>query len=124
MSKRNVKDDQKKFNYALKSLNLHFNKRDSTSDPWQGGAPITISDVKSQLNVTVIPMDKICRAQACTFRILKDCFVWHQGGNHKVEQMKKQASTAKVWLLRNNWLDMDAELKLNRTKWLRMIAID
>ncbi len=67
-------------------------------------------------------MDKICRGQSCTFRILKECFVWHQGGNHNIENMKKRATAAKVWLLRNNWLDMDTELNLTRTEWLRMIA--
>ncbi len=126
MSKRNIKDDQKKLNFGLDSLKLHFTKRNNNStEAWQGETPI-LNDTSAQtkLRVTVIPMDKICRGKACILSIVPSVYVWHQGGNHNFEIMKKRSVLAKVWILRNDWLSLDTGLPLTGLDWLRTIITD
>lgn len=120
MSKHHVRDDQKKFNYALNSLELQFTTRSNINEPWGGKTP-AIGNDQSTLNVTVIPMNKICRGKACTSAIVSDCYVWHQGGDHDIRAMRKNSIAAKLWILRDDWKSVDNESELTGTQWLKLL---
>ena len=116
-----VTDDQKKLNYALNRLHIQWDKRDSRSQPWCGSAPV--QNNSSNLTVTVLPMDSICRGPGCNVKRVNDYYVWHQGGGHDYKAMIVGASKARVWMLRRDWESLKTS-NLTGSEWLRAIMID
>ena len=118
-----VSDDQKKLNYALKRLQINWDKHDSRSQPWRGFAPL--QNKSSNLTVTVLPMDSICRGAGCNVKRVTDYYVWHQGGNHDYKAMILGASKARVWVLRKDWKSLEtSNINLTGSEWLRTVMIE
>ena len=125
MNKNGIRDDQKKLNMALNSLNLSFDfHAKDTTLPWQGKARLIINEASTSLKVTVLPMKKICRGKDCQQEMLPECYVWHQGGGHSYERMVRRAATAQVWLLRNDWSTVSTKSNHTGKEWIRELMIE
>ena len=116
MCSLDVNDDQKKFNYALSSLQLKWHNRSSSKDFWRGNTKL------HTVSVAVFPLSKMCRGlKHCYYSQMEQYYIWHKGGGHVYNAMVKGSQKAKLWLVKPEWWQISGEGK-TAEEWLRSVA--
>ena len=111
-----VNDDQKKFNYALSSMELKWDNRTSSNQFRQGHTN------HHNLTVAVFPLTKMCRGILdCNSALIDQYYIWHKGGGHKYDKMVKGSRQVKLWLVKENWRQVSGEGK-TAEEWLKSVA--
>ena len=115
MCSLDVNDDQKKFNFALSSMELLWHNRSSPSQFWRGRTQ------HHNLSVAVFPIMKMCRSLECNPGKIDQYYVWHKGGGHKYNVMVKGSRRVNLWLVKPEWRQISGEGK-TAEEWLRSVA--
>ena len=111
-----VNDDQKKFNYALSSMQLQWHNHTSSNQFLRGRTN------QHNVSVAVFPLTKMCRGILdCHPALINQYYIWHKGGDHKYNKMVKGSQRVNLWLVKGNWKQVSGDGK-TAEEWLRSVA--
>ena len=107
--------DQRLLNYALYYLEIEWQMRGPSDDPYFEGT-CSVNGTR----VTTIPQSKVCRKN-CRHEMMDSVYVWHPTAHHTGVSKMKSADDYGLNFLSPHWSEMDCHDTVG-VKWLQCIS--
>lgn len=110
-------DDQLKLNYGLKALDIYWSNNGSNYN-----TTTIYGRAVNGLRVSILPLNLVCRLEACTLQKRRQLYIWHKGGHRTRKEKIDHAREGQTWFLRYQWNLMKETYQLTGVEWLSSIA--
>ena len=108
-------DDQRRINYALKAMNVTWDKRSIIEHESHGVG-------QHGFKVTALPQVHVCRSSLCLLKQRREYYIWHKGGQKTRGSKIHSASQAHSWFLRPEWENITHSSLATGEEWLQILA--